>query len=79
VGVWMAILWFAMTAILCLVAQLQAAESLFQKRPTRARMRLLTALAIMFLGMGAGALGTAVFMTLHTAKGKAAAQQASGV
>jgi hypothetical protein len=57
---WLAAIWFALAAILALVAQMNLTEGLFQRTPVRQKNRIMALTSVGLIGMGIGSLGTSV-------------------
>ena len=60
--VWLAVIYFAVAAIVCITANLSLIESLFEKKHRRKRNKWQTAIAVMLIGMGTGSLGASVYL-----------------
>jgi hypothetical protein len=65
VGVWMAVIWFGLSALTCMTAQVTLATHLSQRRPALKRARLAASVAVMFMGMGMGGLVMSVLDNQH--------------
>ncbi|HYD73968.1 MAG TPA: hypothetical protein VEF55_12590 [Candidatus Binatia bacterium] len=59
---WIATAEFAVAALIAIAAQQQLIGSLFERRATRKRSKLMTGLCLLFVGMGSGSLATAIFL-----------------
>lgn len=60
--VWLAVIYFAVAAILCITANVGLIEGLFEGKDRRRRNKWLTALSVMLIGMGTGSLGASVYL-----------------
>jgi NADH:ubiquinone oxidoreductase subunit 6 (subunit J) len=60
--VWLAVIYFAVAAIVCITANIGLIDGLFEGKDRRKRNKWLTALSVMLIGMGAGSLGASVYL-----------------
>ena len=59
---WMSATEFAIAALIAVAAQQELIGNLFERRATRKSTKLMTRLCLVFVGLGAGSLATAVFL-----------------
>ena len=60
--IWLAVFCFALSALLCLIAQISGVEKLFDGLPSRIVLRNYALAAIFLMAIGIGALGSGVFI-----------------
>lgn len=60
--IWLAAVEFGLAAVLALAAQVGLIEGLFDGTVSRRRSQIMTAAAVVLIGMAVGTLGTSVFM-----------------
>lgn len=60
--VWLAVIYFAVAAIVCITANVGLIEGLFEGKDRRKRNKVLTAIAVALIGMGTGSLGASVYL-----------------
>jgi len=60
--IWFAAIEFGLAALIALIAQVHLIDGLFRRTPIQKRSRLMTAIAVMLIGMGVGSLATSVFL-----------------
>ena len=70
--VWLAVVEFAIAALVCMAANINLINSLFSGTASHSRSRLMTAIASILIGMGIGSLAMSVYIDgrsgAHTAK-----------
>ena len=75
--VWLAVVEFAIAALVCMAANINLINSLFSGTASHSRSRLMTAIASILIGMGIGSLAMSVYIDgqsgAHTAKRTSAA------
>lgn len=77
--IWLAVIEFAIAALVALMAQQQLVEGLFSRQATRRKARTMTLITIILIGMGIGSLGASVLLEGNTgrqAEARAAASKA---
>ena len=73
--VWLAVIYFAIAAIVCITANIGLIEGLFESKDRRKRNKWLTAVAVMLIGMGTGSLGASVYLDGKSDGSHAAAEK----
>ena len=75
--VWLAVVYFAVAAIISITANIGLIDGLFEGKDRRTRNKWLTMAAVMLIGMGTGSLGASVHLDAERGNSKAGSERAA--